>query len=258
MPTPREDKTESPPLLASRDALFLDFDGTLTEIAARPDQVYIESSLLSLLERVRHLLGGAVAVVTGRPLREIDAYLLPLQLPGAGQHGAELRVRGNETARRRSWPGIAPAAAQLAERYGDDPQLIVEDKGAAVALHYRAAPQRADECIEAMREIARQHRLDLMAGKMVVEVRPRGQNKGVAVATLLGRPLFSARQPVFVGDDTTDEDGFARVQALGGYGVKVGDGETCARYRLSDVAEVHSWLGDSAEAVLGPPSERRV
>lgn len=257
MPTPREDKTAPPPLLASRDALFLDFDGTLTEIAARPDQVYIESSLLALLERVRHLLGGAVAIITGRPLREIDAYLMPLQLPGAGQHGAELRVRGNETARRRSWPEVAQAAAQLTKRFAGDPELILEDKGAAVALHYRAAPQREDECVAAMRELAQQHRLDLMLGKMVVELRPRGQNKGVAVTTLLARPLFSARQPVFVGDDTTDEDGFARVQALGGYGVKVGAGQSCARYRLDTVADVHRWLGDSAEAVLGPPSERR-
>lgn len=247
-----EDKAK-PPLLATRDALFLDFDGTLTEIAARPDQVYIEPFVLSLIERAQHLLGGAVAVISGRPLREIDAHLMPLRLPGGGQHGAELRVRSNASSQRRSWPQVARAATALRERYGSDPELLLEDKGAAVALHYRAAPQRAGECEAAMREAAARHGLEVMVGKMVVEARPSGLHKGVAVAALLERPLFSSRQPVFVGDDTTDEDGFAQVQARGGYGVKVGRGESCARYRLESVAEVHRWLAASVADGLRDP-----
>ncbi|WP_043114840.1 trehalose-phosphatase [Solimonas soli] len=247
MQTPH-DSTASPPLLTSRDALFVDFDGTLTEIVARPELVRIERDLVPLIERTQRLLGGALAVISGRPLRELDHYLTPLQLPGAGQHGAELRVHGNATPKRRIWPGVAQAASTLRERYGGDPELLVENKGAAVALHYRAAPQRAGECENAAREIAARHGLAVIVGKMVVEVRPRGLHKGVAVEALLERPLFSGRRPVFIGDDTTDEDGFALVETRGGHGIKVGEGETRARYRLSDVDAVHRWLADSADA----------
>ncbi|MGH8446197.1 MAG: trehalose-phosphatase [Solimonas sp.] len=245
--TPAPD-VSSPPLLTSRDALFLDFDGTLTEIAARPDLVVMEPGLIALIERTQRLLGGALAIVSGRPLREIDRHLLPLQLPGAGQHGAELRVHGDATPQRRIWPGMNRAAEALRQRFGHDPELLVEVKGAAVAVHYRSAPQRAGECQAAAREIADQNGLAVLVGKMVVEVRPRGLHKGIAVEALLARPLFSGRRPVFVGDDTTDEDGFALVQSRGGSGIKVGDGDSCARYRLADVEAVHRWLADSADA----------
>lgn len=240
----------TPPRLETRDALFLDFDGTLTEIAARPDLVHVAPGLPALVEALQRRLGGAVAVISGRPLREIDAHLMPLQLPGAGQHGAELRVHGDSTPQRRVWPGVAGVARALRERYGSDPALLIEDKGAAVALHYRAAPERAQECQQALRAVAAEHGLDVLVGKMVVEARPRGLHKGLAVETLLSRPLFAGRRPVFVGDDTTDEDGFALVQARGGYGVKVGEGTTQARYRLEDVEAVHRWLADSAAAAL--------
>lgn len=250
MPIQHAQDAVSPPLLSSRSALFLDFDGTLAELASRPDLVYVEPGLISLIERVQRLTGGAVAVVSGRPMRELDAYLMPLQLPGAGQHGAELRTHGSATPRRRVWPGIAAAAAALRARFGSDPQLIVEMKGAAVAVHYRAAPERAAECEQMVREVAAANDLEVLIGKMVVETRPRGLHKGRAVEALLSRPLFAGRGPVFVGDDTTDEDGFACVQARGGHGVKVGAGDTCARYRLDDVGAVHRWLSDSADAAL--------
>lgn len=237
-----------PPLLNARDALFLDFDGTLTEIAPRPELVFVEPALVSLIERVQRLIGGAVAVVSGRPLREIDNFLMPLQLPGAGQHGAELRMHGNSTPQRRVWPGVSAAAFELRSRFGHDPQLIVEEKGASVAIHYRAAPERAEECQAASREIAQANGLDVLVGKMVVETRPRGLHKGLAVEALLSRPLFRGRRPIFVGDDTTDEDGFAQAQSRGGYGIKVGAGESCAQYRLDDVMAVHQWLADSAAA----------
>ncbi|MFT4046872.1 MAG: trehalose-phosphatase [Solimonas sp.] len=237
-----------PPLLTSRDALFIDFDGTLTDIVARPELVTIDRGLVPLIERTQRLLGGALAVISGRSLREIDHYLLPLRLPGAGQHGAELRVHGAATPQRRIWPDVAAAARVMQERYGDDPQLLLEVKGATVALHYRAAPERADECRRAVAEIAGRHGLATLAGKMVVEMRPRGLHKGLAVEALLGRPLFNGRRPVFVGDDTTDEDGFTAAAARGGFGIKVGDGETGAQYRLDDVDAVHRWLADSADA----------
>ncbi|HEY9547659.1 MAG TPA: trehalose-phosphatase [Solimonas sp.] len=239
----------SPPLLAGREALFLDFDGTLTEIVARPELVYIEPALIRLIERTQRLIGGALAVISGRPLKQIDACLLPLQLPGAGQHGAELRVHGNATPQRRVWPGVSAAAEDIRLQYGRDPALIVENKGASVALHYRAAPERADECQNFVRTVAATHGLDVLIGKMVVEARPRGLHKGRAVETLMTRPLFRDRVPVFVGDDTTDEDGFAFVQLHGGYGIKVGDGDSAAKFRLDGVAAVHEWLSASTERV---------
>ncbi|WP_051101897.1 trehalose-phosphatase [Solimonas variicoloris] len=237
-----------PPLLAPRDALFLDFDGTLAEIAERPELVRVAPELVALIERTQRLLGGALAIVSGRPLRQIDEHLLPLQLPGAGQHGAELRVHGNATPQRRAWPGVAAMAADVVSRFGNDPQLLVEAKGAAVALHYRAAPERAELCQTSMRELAARHGLDVLVGKMVVEARPRGLHKGLAVDALLARPLFAGRRPVFVGDDTTDEDGFRRAAACGGYGIKVGPGASGACYRLDGVAAVHAWLARSADA----------
>lgn len=242
-------ETRSPPLLAGREALFLDFDGTLTEIVARPELVYIEPALIDLIERTQRLLGGALAVISGRPLRQIDACLLPLQLPGAGQHGAELRVHGNATPQRRVWPGVAAAAEEIRLQFGREPDLIVENKGAAVAVHYRAAPQRAEECQGFVREVAARHGLDVLIGKMVVEARPRGLHKGRAVETLMTRPLFRGRVPVFVGDDTTDEDGFAFVQACGGYGIKVGAGASVAKFHFNGVAAVHAWLAASTESV---------
>lgn len=241
---------ESPPLLAGPEALFLDFDGTLTEIVARPELVYIEPGLINLIERTQRLLGGALAVISGRPLKQIDACLLPLQLPGAGQHGAEVRVHGNATPQRRVWPGVAAAAEEIRLQFGRDPALIVENKGAAVALHYRAVPARAEACQSFVHEVAARHGLDVLIGKMVVEARPRGLHKGCAVETLMTRPLFRTRVPVFVGDDTTDEDGFAYVQACGGHGIKVGSGDSGANFRLDGVEAVHAWLAASTERVV--------
>lgn len=249
MQTERTIEAMAPPLLAGREALFLDFDGTLTEIVARPELVYVEPALISLIERTQRLIGGALAVISGRPLRQIDACLLPLQLPGAGQHGAELRVHGSATPQRRVWPGVAAAAEDIRLQFGGAPDLIVENKGAAVALHYRAAPQRADECQNFVREVAARHDLDVLIGKMVVEARPRGLHKGRAVETLMTRPLFRGRTPVFVGDDTTDEDGFAFVQSRGGHGIKVGAGDSAAKFRLDGVEAVHDWLAASTESV---------
>src|SRR3546814_6445591 len=113
------------------------------------------------------------------------------------------------------WSSDVCSSDLIRLQYGRDPALIVENKGASVALHYRAAPERADECQNFVRTVAATHGLDVLIGKMVVEARPRGLHKGRAVETLMTRPLFRDRVPVFVGDDTTDEDGFAFVQLHG-------------------------------------------
>lgn len=231
-----------PPLLTAGDALYLDFDGTLTDIAPRPDAVTIARELPQLLETLRMHLDGAVAIVTGRRLDEIDTWLAPLRLAGAGLHGAELRRGPDTDSSEHRTPAVPIIAKILQQRFGDDSRLIVENKGASVALHFRAAPTRAEECIEALTELARAHGLDIVLGKMVVEARPPGIDKGVALRALAAHPPFSRRRPVFVGDDVTDEAGFAAVHADGGFGVKVGDGATAARYRCHGVDGVHTWL----------------
>lgn len=234
-----------PPLLTAGDALYLDFDGTLTDIAPRPDAVTISRELPQLLEALRTQLDGAVAIVTGRRLDEIDTWLAPLRLAGAGLHGAELRRGPDTDSSEHRTPAVPIIAKALQQRFGADSRLIVENKGASVALHFRAAPARAAECIEALTELAQVQGLDIVLGKMVVEARPPGIDKGVALRALATHPPFSRRRPVFVGDDVTDEAGFAAVHADGGFGVKVGDGATAARYRCHGVDGVHAWLEES-------------
>jgi trehalose 6-phosphate phosphatase len=238
-----------PPPLPATAALYVDFDGTLAEIALRPDHVVVRQSLPELLAALYGLLGGAVAVVTGRLLADVDALLAPLWLPGAGLHGAELRLDPHDTRRMREPGGMPELVDALRERFGADPRLLTEDKGSAVALHYRLAPERAAECIAAMRALATAPELEIILGRMVVEARPRGASKGGALRRLAAHPPFAERLPVFVGDDITDEDGFRAAAELGGCGVKVGAGETVARYRIGEVQEVHDWLLASLRAL---------
>jgi len=238
----------APPLLGADAALFLDFDGTLVDIAARPDRVVVARGLPATLEALVGRLGGAVAIVTGRWLADVDGLLAPAELAGAGLHGAELRDGRHGHVQVRVVGGIGEIARALRERFGADPRVLVEDKGAAVALHYRLAPERAAECTQALRAAAANWPgLEIVSGKMVIEARGHGSNKGSALRRLAAERPFRGRVPVFVGDDVTDEDGFAAAAALGGYGVKVGDGPTCARHRCAGVADVHAWLTASAE-----------
>lgn len=239
-----------PPLLSTTAALFLDFDGTLADIALHPDQVVVNEPLPELLLALRERLAGALAVLTGRPLASVDRLLHPARLAGAGLHGAELRFDGAGAAALRAHPGgAAPIAETLRMRFAADLRIFVEDKGAAVALHFRRAPERAAECEAAVRELAPDAVFDVICGRRVVEARPRGADKGVALEALASHPPFTGRKPVFVGDDATDEDGFAAAARLGGYGVKVGAGPTGATYRIAEPRGVHGWLHDSLAAL---------
>lgn len=243
-----------PPLLQPDAALFLDFDGTLADFAQHPDGVTIDAGLPALLGELRVRLDGAVALVTGRTLAGLDAIAGLPQQAGAGLHGLELRFQTGQTVSSANRNDASHIARVLRGRFGHDPRLIIEDKGAAVALHWRQAPERAEECIAAMKEAASSPEFEILRGHAVVEARPRGTNKGAAVSALAGHGSFAGRRPVFVGDDVTDEDGFRAAALLGGYGVKVGPGETAARYRMSGVDEVHAWLAESLEALGGASS----
>jgi trehalose 6-phosphate phosphatase len=238
-----------PPLLPARAALYLDFDGTLAAFAPHPDGVTVDKSLPALLSGLRERLDGAVALVTGRGLASLDALIAPHRFPGAGLHGLELRSHPGDAARVGGTADADALARNLGQRFADDPRIIIEHKGPAVALHYRRARARADECIAAMRELVAGTELQVIAGHAVVEARPRGADKGAALRWLSARPPFAGRQPVFVGDDVTDEDGFRAASELDGYGVKVGQGASVARYRIAGVGGVHDWLRESLAAL---------
>lgn len=222
-------------------ALFTDFDGTLVEIAPKPDAIIVPPNLAERLTALDRVLAGAFAIVTGRTIDVIDGFLAAPVLSVSGSHGAERR-HGNERAG--PAPGYAAQARDIAREVrramGEDTRILIETKPSGVAIHYRAAPEREGEAHAALEAALETFgAFHAIAGKKVVEARPVGIDKGAAIATLMQEPPFAGRTPIFIGDDITDEDGFARVQTLGGFGVKVGDGATHARFRLPDVASVH-------------------
>jgi trehalose 6-phosphate phosphatase len=217
-------------------AVFLDFDGTLVDIAPQPEAVVVPPALVATLEQLHTWLGGALALISGRPIEQIDAFLKPLILPAAGVHGAERRTGDGKLTLLNTHPLelVEAAALDLAKT---DPHLRVEVKRGSVALHYRQAPEREAECIDVMqRAVENSPGLTLLRGKMVAEAKPGGASKGAAIEAFMAEAPFAGRTPVFVGDDITDEVGFATVQRLKGLGVKVGEGSTVAWERIESPA----------------------
>ena len=241
-----------PPLLERGDALFLDFDGTLVEIVARPDLVQLDPAMRRALFALQAALDGALAVVSGRRLADVDLYLHPLVALGAGAHGAELRTPHGLQLLELPSQSLRSAGQALRAEFDSVPGVLIEDKALSVALHFRNAPDQQRACEQAAAKLAAALGLHVLHGKRVVELRSPGVDKGGAVRTLLGLTPFHGRRPVFVGDDATDEDAFAAVQAVEGRTVKVGEGSTRARERLPDVGAVRRWLERSA-AALGVP-----
>jgi trehalose 6-phosphate phosphatase len=223
-------------------ALFLDFDGTLVDIAPQPDAVVVPQPLTRTLEQLHSYLGGALALISGRPIEQIDEYLRPLLLPAAGVHGAERRGADGQLTLLNTHPleAVERAATELAAQH---PLLRVENKRGSVALHYRQAPQLEAQCIAAMQQAIEQSPgLTLLRGKMVVEAKPGGASKGAAIEAFMAEAPFAGRTPVFVGDDITDEVGFATVQRMRGLGMKVGTGSTVAFARIASPAAFRQQL----------------
>jgi trehalose 6-phosphate phosphatase len=240
-------RTDNPALSAI--SLFLDVDGTLLEIAARPQAVSVPDDLRERLRALHFASGGAVALVSGRAIADLDALFTPLTLPSAGLHGFERRGASGAY-RRRPPPSTAAlesareAMAHLARRHAG---LLVEDKQFALALHYRGAPRLEDTVVSAMEKVAASvaNDLELQRGKMVVELRPAGATKAEAVAAFLEEVPFAGRVPIFIGDDLTDEPAFELVNRLDGVSVVVSrKRSSAARARLDDVAAVRGWLGE--------------
>jgi trehalose 6-phosphate phosphatase len=233
-----------PPLLPEA-ALFLDFDGTLAPIADSPDAVVTAPYLPSLLLRVRSCLRGAVGVVSGRRIKDVDRLTGWTIQAVAGVHGLERRdANGKYAAAAVATDVLACARTQVRAFLRQHPRVSLEDKGGAIALHYRLCPDEADACIAlATATVAHQAELDMVCGDHVVEIKTAGADKGTAVRAFLGEQPFSGRSPVFVGDDLTDENAFAEVLRFGGTAIIVGEREpTLAQYRLPGVHAVHSWL----------------
>jgi trehalose 6-phosphate phosphatase len=238
---------QSPPLPDAGSALFFDFDGTLADIAPRPEMVQLAPDLPRQLGLAARALGGALAVISGRPVAEIDQQLRPLRLPVAGVHGAERRG-ADGFLRRIAVPDLAPARERLQALVDVHPALRLEVKPGALALHYRQAERLEDLCVQAMTEA--QQRVDgmaLMCGKRVVELKPRRASKGHALRAFMDERAFRRRRPWMFGDDVTDEAAFETVLALGGVAVKVGEGETVAPYRLASPTALHEWLAQALQ-----------
>jgi len=225
-------------------AFFFDLDGTLAELQPRPEQVFIPAETLAALGRLAHRYG--VAVVSGRPLAEIDGFTRPLHLPAAGVHGAEWRDPDGEIHRvTLDADLLAQVREHLEAAMAPHPELLLERKSVAFALHYRQAPEKESLVRELAEGIAAEHpEFKLQPGKCVFELKPAAASKGEAVARFMELRPFAGCLPVFVGDDRTDEEGFAVVNARGGLSVKVGEGETVAKARLPSVESVARWLQD--------------
>lgn len=236
------------PLPGTACAVFLDFDGTLADIAAHPQAVTVHADIPPLLNSLAGALDGALAIVTGRPIAEIDHFLAPLQLPAAGVHGAERRAADGRWHRLPA-PQLDEVLPALRAFVAAHPGLLLEEKSSAVALHYRQAPLLEAQCLAAMTAALQQlPDMALMRGKQVLEMKPRAAGKGAAVRAFLEEAPFHGRRPWFFGDDVTDEAAFEAVQALDGIAVKIGAGDTCARHRLADPAALRDWLQQALAA----------
>lgn len=239
------------PAISAQTALFLDFDGTLADLASEPDNVQLEPGVIPALVRLSGQLGGALAIVSGRRLGDLDSFLAPLQLPAAAEHGAQRRQADGRVISMAA-PNVQEVARRAADLAAQHDGLRVEIKSAAVALHYRHAPALEALCLQVMQQAADSTPgVELLRGKFVFEVKPASVSKGTAINAFMAEPPFAGRQPVFAGDDTTDEDGFSAVQLLGGEGIKVGEGATLAQHRCASPAALRQWL----HAALGGPAE---
>lgn len=243
---PSAERDSLPDITPGSDALFLDVDGTLLQIAQHPDAVRLPAGLLTTLERLTRSFGGALALISGRSIDNLDALFAPLRLPCAGVHGLERRGANAVIHRDDAAILLAPLHPPLAAFVRKHAGLLLEDKGQSLALHFRNAPDCATEAEALLRELIGTDAspLELRRGKMVLEVVPGSADKGTAIAAFMQEPPFAGRRPVFIGDDVTDEDGFAVVNALNGLSVRVGDADapTEALHRLPDEAAVFAWL----------------
>lgn len=239
-----EDALSAPPLFSGNFAFFFDLDGTLADIKPHPDDVFVPDDVLTRLSLLAEMNEGALALISGRSIAELEQLAKPWCFPLAGVHGAERRDINGHTERVTLPENVVqPLERSLRQELASLSGVELEAKGMAFALHYRQAPQHEEAVFSlAKHMVARYPQLAMQPGKCVVELKPSGIHKGAAIEAFLQTAPFTGRKPVFIGDDLTDEHGFKTVNALGGESIKVGAGETQAKWRLTSVRDVYQWL----------------
>jgi trehalose 6-phosphate phosphatase len=243
MHTSGTDAPPPPPDLLNGASLFVDFDGTLVEIAARPDAIEIDERLRLLMRRLATRLDGRLAVVSGRPAREVRRLFGTPSLVIGGSHGLELHWADGRTSSPPRPEGLDHVLAEMCRLRDAHPGILIEDKPFGAALHYRQAPEAEAACHALALRLSRESGLPLQRGKMMVEVRAQGADKGAALMAFMAEPGMAGTRPIFIGDDETDEAGFLAAAALGGAGILVGPPRaSAARYRLEGVAATLAWL----------------
>lgn len=228
-------------------ALFLDFDGTLVELADAPDAIRVPDHLAPLLAGLAQRLDGRLALISGRGISDLENYLDLADIAVSGSHGLEIRHAGGAIASP-PLPAKMIDAIKAIQHFAEGVEgLIVEDKSLGIALHYRRVPEMEADVAAFVEGVANGAGLKVQHGKMMTELRPHGADKGDAVRAFMTEPKFTSARPVFVGDDVTDEDAFEAAAALGGCGILVGASRpTAAQFRLDGVDAVARWLEGSA------------
>jgi trehalose 6-phosphate phosphatase len=233
----------------AKPAFFFDFDGTLVEFADHPDLVEMSQDIRDGINRIVDAVDGALAIVTGRDICDIDRFFAPSKLSVAGVHGM-MRRRGDGVIDRSpiNVDAIDTLENRLQQFVVGFPDLLLERKSGSIALHYRARPDLEVACVKEMDKATADIKgLHVLHGKMVVEAKAGDWNKGNAIADFMAEEPFLRRVPVFAGDDLTDEDGFREVNARDGMSIKVGPGKTQAHYRIAGVSALQTWLHDFAD-----------
>jgi trehalose 6-phosphate phosphatase len=227
-------------------AILLDIDGTLLDIAPRPHDVHVSDELRAMLAKLAERLDGALGLISGRSLADIDAIFEPLRLAAVGGHGAEIRPAAGAPAYRMQ---LSPLDPKLKLRFAEiallDPGIIIEDKDYSLAIHYRLAPQLGGTVITSVAAICEESGCDglsILPGKSVIEIKPRGFDKGSGLKELMSVAPFAGRKPVFVGDDVTDEAAFAMLPRFSGIGVSVGGIVPGASFNFDGPKDVRLWL----------------
>ncbi len=225
-------------------ALFLDFDGTLVDLAASPDAIRVPAQLPASLNGLRDRFGGALAILTGRALTDLDRHLAGAKLAAAGQHGTERRLHPGRHETVAESPALAPARIEFERFRVEHPRVFLEDKGASLALHYRAEPEARGALVTLAEKMAAASAgtLETIHGKAVCELRPSGASKGRALRAFLAESPFAGRRPLVLGDDVTDEEAFAAALDAAGEAIKIGEGATCAHWRFATPVAARVWL----------------
>ncbi len=227
-------------------ALLLDIDGTLLDLAPTPREVWVPPGLATTLNGLLEKTSGALALVSGRSLNDIDLIFAPALFPAVGGHGAEMRLSGGSEAVAAQAP---PMDKELKQRLAAiaqlSPGILLEDKGYSLALHYRLAPHAEKaiyEAVSLIRDDLRDARIEILPGKCVCEIKPSGFSKASGVIELMSHPPFKGRRPVFIGDDVTDESVFAIMPDFGGLSISVGRRAPGVAHQFGRPEQVRAWL----------------